>query len=632
MLAISLIMAAASPKIIVLCYHNVEDDPRDPEVMSVKTEEFIKQLNWLKHHGYTPISIEDLLAAKKGLKPLPRKPVILTFDDGYKSFYTRVFPILKAYRYPAVLAIVGKWMEADENSTFLYGNKIKPRSMLLSWSELKEIADSGLVEIASHSYDLHKGVLANPQGNLEPAATFRIYDPKTKRYEEEEHYLKRIREDLRKNIELLYEKLGVKPRVMVWPYGEYNQLTLRIAKELGMQVAMTLEDGVNELKDIWRMKRILLREDDDTEDFAWMFYHPQKLGEEIERVVHVDLDYVYDPDPKQMHENLSRLLDRIKAYHVTTVYLQAFADPDGDGVAQELYFPNSYLPVRADIFNRVAWQLMTRSKVKVYAWMPVSAFDVDGSEDLFVQKWEDGKSFIDAKRYKRLSVFNEKSREIVKRIYKELAIYAPLNGILFHDDGYLDEDEDFSPSARKAYEQAGFATSSDDIPKSDFKRWTAFKTDALIDFTEELADVVRVYRPSVKTARNLYANVVLDPKSERWFAQNFEKFLQSYDFTAVMAMPFMEGAEDDRAWLHKLAEKVKKIPNGAKKSLFELQSFDWRTGTPVPSKRLKEEMVSLQLDAILNYGYYPDDFLKNHPEKEVLYPEMSRNSYPFVRR
>ena len=66
----------------------------------------------------------------------------------------------------------------------------------------------------------------------------------------------------------------------------------------------------------------------------------------FQRVVHIDLDYVYDVDKKQQAKNLDKLIERIHNYGITTVYLQAFSDPDGNGVADALYFPNQYLPVR----------------------------------------------------------------------------------------------------------------------------------------------------------------------------------------------------------------------------------------------------------------------------------------------
>jgi len=75
------------------------------------------------------------------------------------------------------------------------------------------------------------------------------------------------------------------------------------------------------------------------------------------RVAHLDMDYLYDKDPEQLERNLDVAIQRIKDMHINTVYLQAYADPDGDGNAEELYFPNRHLPVKQDLFNRVAWQL-----------------------------------------------------------------------------------------------------------------------------------------------------------------------------------------------------------------------------------------------------------------------------------
>ncbi|WP_200763693.1 poly-beta-1,6-N-acetyl-D-glucosamine N-deacetylase PgaB [Nitrosophilus alvini] len=625
----------ASDRFLVLCYHNIEDNPKDRDIMSISTDKFIQQLNWISNHGYHPVSIDDLIAAKNGVKPLPEKAILLTFDDAYKNFYTRVYPLLKAFNYPAVLAVVGKWMESDEEGTFMYGDKRKPRNMLLTWKEIKEMSDSGLVEIASHSYDMHKGVLGNPQGNVQPALTTRIYNPKSGTYEDDESYLKRVEADIKKSSELIFEKIGKKPKAIVWPFGEYNEAALKIAKKYGMDIAFTLDDGSNSLKNSDRLKRILIFSNDDLSDLVWRFYNPDK--EKIQRVVHIDLDYIYDPDPKQQEKNLGILLDRIKNYQISTVYLQAFADPDGDGVADALYFPNRHLPLRADLFNRVAWQIRTRCNVEsVYAWMPVLAFDIKGKKNLYVKTLQkkSEKVFIDPDRYKRLSIFNKEAREIIKEIYEDLAKYSHFNGILFHDDAFLSDFEDAGEEAIKVYERAGFPSAVKRIieDKKLFAKWTAFKTDEIIKFTKELESIVKLYRPTLKSARNIYALPVLEPKSEEWFAQSFEKFLKAYDYTAIMAMPYMEKAKNPEIWLEKLIEKVKSYPNGLKKSVFELQSIDWNHKKPIDTEILVRQMKILQFNRAINFGYYPDDFIKNHPKSSEVHSILSLQTFPFNRR
>lgn len=104
--------------------------------------------------------------------------------------------------------------------------------------------------------------------------------------------------------------------------------------------------------------------------------------------MHVDLDYIYDKNPEQVERNLGHLLDRIREMGVNTVYLQAFSDPDANGSADMVYFPNRYLPMRADLFNRVAWQISTRTSVnRVYAWMPLMAWELPKSNPVSKSWW-----------------------------------------------------------------------------------------------------------------------------------------------------------------------------------------------------------------------------------------------------
>jgi len=630
--------AASSTTFIVINYHEVHDDQRQSQglaALSLDTAELIAQFSWLKENGYHPVSLEDIVQASKGRQKLPPNAILLTFDDGYRSVYTHVFPLLKMFEYPAVLALVGSWLEGDDKSTVDYGGIKVPRGNFITWDQAKEMAGSGYIEIASHSYNLHRGIEANPQHNSLPAATSRLYDGQTG-YESATAYLKRIQDDLTANMQLLERHLQRKPRSMVWPYGKYNQATIRIARDLGMPVTMSLDEGVNDLKDLSHIKRIFVPPHTQLHEFIALLQQPRPPAPVPVRAAHVDLDAVYDPDYNQQEKNLGMLLDRIKEMQINTVYLQAFADPDGDGTADALYFPNRHLPMRADLFNRAAWQLQTRSNVVVYAWLPVLSFDLNKKSHRTVpyvkREVKDGESNdID---YRRVSPFDKQAREIVGQIYEDLAMHADFSGLLFHDDAYLNDFEDAGDTALEFYSREWNLPGSIDAIRNDpglFNKWTRQKTLALIDWTDYLTERVRFNRPAIKTARNMYASVVLDDNAEEWFAQSLPVFLQHYDYTAVMAMPYMEDARSPEHWLIKLIDKVAQYPGALKKTVFELQSVDWRKKTPLPSAVVARHMDVLQRHGAFNFGYYPEDFIAGLPEMQEIRPLISLSTYPYKR-
>jgi biofilm PGA synthesis lipoprotein PgaB len=97
-----------------------------------------------------------------------------------------------------------------------------------------------------------------------------------------------------------------------------------------------------------------------------------------------------------------------------------------------------------------------------------------------------------------------------------------------------------------------------------------------------------------------------------------------------MAMPYLEGVQDADTWLQQLVTAVNRHPEGLKKTVFELQSVDWtEPKKPLASRELARHMKMLQRMGAVNFGYYPDDFLTNHPAAEHLHPAISLNTDPF---
>lgn len=629
--------AALPTELTVISYHEIADKKNAliPEY-AVSPTNFVRQMDWLKNHGYHFVSVDQVLAARAGKLPLSERAVLITFDDGYRSVYTNAFPIIKLFNAPAVIAVVGSWLQPTSGEVVNFDGRAVSRDEMLSWAQIKEMTDSGLVEVGSHTYGLHDGISANPQGNMQPAATTRIYSPATKSYESEDVYKKRLYTDLKKNNDLLREHGISAPRVIAWPYGSYNIEARDAAEKLGMPIGLTLDDGPNTVATpLWSLRRILVEGNMKLSDLADELAIRDKNITDQDRpqkIMHIDLDYIYDKDPDQQEKNLGHLLDRIIAMGVNTVYLQAFADPDADGSADMVYFPNRHLPMRADLFNRVSWQIRTRTPVKrIFAWMPLMAWDLPATnpaaKDLVVTEQKPNSDHLNM-GYHRLSPFSPRARQVIRDIYQDLSRAAPIDGLLFHDDVTLSDYEDNSAFGIAQNKEWGLPEKISDIRKDDdlLGRWTILKINALDRFANELADLVEVEQPNLLTARNLYAQVVLNPQSEVWYAQSLDNSLANYDFTAIMAMPYMEQAKDPKAFMDQMIEKVKQHPNAMRKVVFELQTVDWRTNKKIPNAELAETIKSLYDAGVQHVAYYPDDSIQDHPSTAALRPVFDSKS------
>ena len=612
--------AFAQDRYGVLAYHSVVDESAAenqkhyfPQTISAQT--LIKHFNWLKENGYNVISWQQVIDAENGKGTLPDNAVLLSFDDGYETMYNVVFPLLKAYNYPAVFAPVTGWLDTPANQKITYADKMLDRSVFATWSQVKEMEQSGLVEVASHTHNLHNGINANPSGGQLPAVIAPEY--KNGKYETEDAYKNRLKSDFARTVQTLVNHIGKKPRVMVWPYGQFNDVAVQIARQAGMPHYFSLgEKIINKVGDK-HIGRLLLNAETDLNTVK-NYLDGIDESKQIQRVLHVDLDYVYDANKAQQAKNLDKLIERIYRYGVTTVYLQAFSDPDGDGVADALYFPNKYLPVRDDIFGRIAWQLQTRAGVQVYAWMPVLAFDLrkNVKEAEYVIDSRTGKP--STKAYLRLSPYNKQNVEIIKSIYNDLSFYAKFNGILFHDDVFLTDFE------------GAEGNHAEGMVSPQAKQ----KTQDLIQLTHQLTDALKPYflrgSYSLKTARNLYASVITNPNAEEWLAQNLKTLTDNYDTTAIMAMPYMENEQaisqkEAYQWFTSLIENVK-AQAPLEKVLFEFQAVNWRTQKPIPESELIDWMTLLQKNHIYSYGYYPDNFLTNQPDMSKMKPYFSVNT------
>jgi biofilm PGA synthesis lipoprotein PgaB len=367
---LALAPARAADRFAIVAFHDVVDFRGDLDDDAVTVDRLIGFFEWLHANRWTTISLDDVDAARRGKRTLPERSILITFDDGYRSLYTRVFPLQLAYRIPVVSALVGSWLDAPAGSKVSYGTEQVPRERFLSWEEARELARSGLVEFASHSYNLHRGVLGNPQGNEMAAANTRICTP-GRGSDTEAQFRRRIADDLTRSRELLASRLGRAPRTMVWPYGRYNGPALDEARKAGFEFALTLDPEPASIYQPMALARYLPTNDPSLATMVSNIQFEDPLPN-ARRLVAMNPAAFWTGDNAGTNERLGHAIERLRTLGATAIVLDA-AVIGADGRIEATWFPNGQLPMRADILSRLSWQCQSRGGVGAYLRLPSSA-------------------------------------------------------------------------------------------------------------------------------------------------------------------------------------------------------------------------------------------------------------------
>ncbi|MGE8561503.1 MAG: poly-beta-1,6-N-acetyl-D-glucosamine N-deacetylase PgaB [Acinetobacter sp.] len=335
------------------------------------------------------------------------------------------------------------------------------------------------------------------------------------------------------------------------------------------------------------------------------------------RIMHIDIDYVFDKDKKQQQDNIQTLIKRIQQVQPNTIFLQAFADPDANGSVDQVYFKNRHIPLRENLFPILVKQIRSKTQVKhIYAWLPLMAWEFPKSYRIpYVSHSEGGKQ-----GYIRVSPFDQQNLKYVSEIYLDFIKSNSVDGVLYHDDITLSDYEDSSNPAKSMYKSWGF--NSEQLLKqtqhSKLSQFAQFKTAYLDQFAEGISKILKQQQPNILTARNMYAPVVLNPVSENWFSQSMPSTYQYYDYNAIMAMPYMEEADDHQQFYLDLIQQSKKYDPELSRTIFELQAVNWRNNQKIPIQEITETIQFLEKHGVKHIGYYPDDFVTDHPHPSKL--------------
>ncbi len=216
----------------IVMYHGVLDDTSRQGQYIITPTQFEEDLKIIKERGYTTVVMQDLLDYVDNGTPLPDKPIMLTFDDGYYNNYLYADPLLKRYGMKAVISPVCKWTEFYSDTPGQSDHAIYSH---ITWEEMREMAASGRWEIQNHSYDMHYCEAGKRKGTLRRAS------------ETLEAYETALRTDLSTAQQHLTTLAGVTPTTFTYPYGAMCAEALPIIKELGFRATFTCESRVNRI-------------------------------------------------------------------------------------------------------------------------------------------------------------------------------------------------------------------------------------------------------------------------------------------------------------------------------------------------------------------------------------------------
>ena len=218
-----------SVELPVLMYHGLIKNPKHQNRFMISPDFFEKDLQYINDNGYTTIFVQDLIDYVYNDVPLPSKPIMITFDDGYFNNYLYAFPLIKKYNCKIVLSPIGKSTDdyskiVDEHADYSH----------VTWNHIREMTESGLVEIQNHTYNMH----SNKKSRIGCSK---------KKGESLDEYKKELGEDIMKMQERVTSEIGKTPSAFVFPFGAISKEAPTIIRDMGFKCTFCCEGRLNKI-------------------------------------------------------------------------------------------------------------------------------------------------------------------------------------------------------------------------------------------------------------------------------------------------------------------------------------------------------------------------------------------------
>ena len=243
----------------VLTWHQLTEDVSGSATISPET--FRKQIQALSDAGCNTISLEQLRDYVYNGTPLPEKPIVLTFDDGYLSNYEDAFPVLGEYNMKATIFAIGVSIGKDT-----YKDTDHAMTPHFGAAEMQEMVDSGLISIQSHTYDMHQWPPFE-DGNDRVRETLAQLPG-----ESDADYEAAVKADIQQSQQAIEPITGEKVNALSYPEGAYGTLTMDALRSQGIELTFTTQPGVNAIvqglpQTLYSMHRITMTEDTNMDEF-----------------------------------------------------------------------------------------------------------------------------------------------------------------------------------------------------------------------------------------------------------------------------------------------------------------------------------------------------------------------------
>lgn len=212
-------------KVPIIMYHSILKSQSGNYIIHPET--FESDLKYIQNHGYTTITMTDLINYVYEDSPLPEKPIIITFDDGYYNNIGYALPLLQKYNMKAVISIVG-----DYTDTYTNSNEANLNYSYIRWKDIKSLIDEGTIEFQNHTYNLHKNANGR-KGCMK------------KNYESLEDYENLLSSDVMKLQKEFETNTNYIPNTFTYPFGAISKDSTKIIKELGFKASLSCTSGVN---------------------------------------------------------------------------------------------------------------------------------------------------------------------------------------------------------------------------------------------------------------------------------------------------------------------------------------------------------------------------------------------------